>query len=105
MTPETVEHVHVYEKIRGVEGPVSYFCVANCTHTIPVRLMKGKQARCPYCDKIYTVSQAQLRKKRVILHCDSCTHPTKGKRPGQKRKAEVSSVVERILMEELGKVP
>lgn len=90
-------HVHIYERIPHPTRKDLYMCVDNCPHTINAIRLKGKQARCPYCRCVFEIPWNQIVKRRAKLHCVSCTHPTQGMRPGQRRTADVSKSVEEIL--------
>ena len=62
-------HAHSY---KITPGGLQFRCTKiGCPHTISKFLLVGRNAECPYCQQLFTITEDQLRRK--ILHCMLCT--------------------------------
>lgn len=74
-----LRHTHTLRKVRGTKGETLTFMCNDpkCSWKSPVRLIEGKEFKCPYCVKtfIYTPSMKSMR----FPHCLDCTTGKKSK--------------------------
>lgn len=95
--PNTNKHIHSYVRVKHKDRNDLYKCSdPDCSHRTQKEYIRGKRAKCPYCNELFIVTTKQTNEQKT-LHCDDCTRGRGGLGPKKQESKKTLDVFEKLL--------